>query len=114
MFGIPIAVTQICIVLASSVTNILLGELPDVDYYIATYGVVQQLTMIANYIMLGFMQGFQTVVVFSFGAKDRERFRISEKFALKGVLVISLAVEAIYILLSKNLTMIFNQHDKSV
>ena len=64
--------------------------------------------------ILGFMQGYQPVAAYSFGAKNEERFHESERFALKSTIFLTLLVEIIYILLSKPLIMLFNQNPSVV
>lgn len=59
--GIPTAVIQICLSVASSLTNIAAAPLPDADEIIAAYGVVQRLILIGCYMVMGFMQGYQPV-----------------------------------------------------
>lgn len=110
LIGIPTAVIQICLSVAASLTNIAASGLPQSDEIIAAYGVVQRLILIGCYVVMGFMQGYQPVASFSFGAKDEERFHQSVRFALKGSLLLTVLVEAVYILLSKPLIMLFNQN----
>ena len=71
MIGIPTAVIQICLSLASSLTNIVAAPLPQSDEIIAAYGVVQRLILIGCYVVMGFMQGYQPVASYAFGAKTR-------------------------------------------
>lgn len=71
---------------------------------------VQRLILIGCYVVMGFMQGYQPVASYAFGAKQGERFHDSVRFALKGALLLTLCVEAVYILLSKPLMLIFNQN----
>ena len=59
---------------------------------------------------MGFMQGYQPVASYAFGAKNEERFHQSVRFALKGSLLLTLIVEVVYILLSTPLIMVFNQN----
>lgn len=47
---------------------------------------------------------------FAFGAKDESRFHQSVRFALKGSLLLTVLVAAVYILLSKPLILLFNQN----
>ncbi|MGN1156904.1 MAG: MATE family efflux transporter [Agathobacter sp.] len=108
--GIPTAVIQICLSVAASLTNIAAAGLPQSDEIIAAYGVVQRLILIGCYVIMGFMQGYQPVASFAFGAKDEERFHQSVRFALKGTLLLTILVAAVYILLSKPLIMLFNQN----
>ncbi|MDY3250538.1 MAG: MATE family efflux transporter [Candidatus Choladocola sp.] len=110
IIGIPTAVIQICLSVAASLTNIAASSLPQSDEIIAAYGVVQRLILIGCYVVMGFMQGYQPVASYSFGAKNEDRFHQSVRFALKGSLVLTLLVAVTYILLSKPLIMLFNQN----
>ena len=67
--GIPTAVIQICLSVAASLTNIMAAPLPHSDEIIAAYGVVQRLVLIGCYVIMGFMQGYQPVASYAFGAK---------------------------------------------
>lgn len=108
--GIPTAVIQICLSVASSLTNIAATPLPNADEIIAAYGVVQRLILIGCYVVMGFMQGYQPVASYAFGAKAEDRFHQSVRFALKGSLFLTVLVAAVYILLSKPLILLFNQN----
>lgn len=110
VIGIPTAVIQICLSVAASLTNIAAAGLPQSDEIIAAYGVVQRLILIGCYVIMGFMQGYQPVASFAFGARDEERFHQSVRFALKGSLLLTVLVAAVYILLSEPLIMLFNQN----
>lgn len=110
LIGIPTAVIQICLSVASSLTNIASAPLPDADEIIAAYGVVQRLILIGYYIVMGFMQGYQPVASYAFGAKNENRFHQSVRFALKGSLLLTVIVEAVYIILSQPLIMLFNRN----
>lgn len=108
--GIPTAVIQICLSIAASLTNIAAAALPHSDDIIAAYGVVQRLVLIGCYVVMGFMQGYQPVASYAFGAKDDKRFHQSVRFALKGSLLLTLLVAALYIIFSKPLIFIFNRN----
>lgn len=110
LIGIPTAVIQICLALAASLTNMAAKPMADSDQIIAAYGVVQRLILIGSYIIMGFMQGYQPVASYSFGAKNEKRFHESVRFALKGSLLLTVIVAAAYILLSKPLISLFNQN----
>lgn len=110
VIGIPTAVIQICLSVAAFLTNIAAAGLPQSDEIIAAYGVVQRLILIGCYVIMGFMQGYQPVASFAFGARDEERFHQSVRFALKGSLLLTVLVAAVYILLSEPLIMLFNQN----
>lgn len=108
LIGISTAVIQICLSVAASLTNIAAASLPESDEIIAAYGVVQRLILIGCYVIMGFMQGYQPVAAYAFGAKEGERFLGSVRFALKGALLLTLLVEAVYIVLAKPLILLFN------
>lgn len=110
VIGIPTAVIQICLSVAASLTNIAAAGLPQSDEIIAAYGVVQRLILIGCYVIMGFMQGYQPVASFAFGAGDEDRFHQSVRFALKGSLLLTVLVAAVYILLSRPLILLFNQN----
>lgn len=110
LIGIPTAVIQICLAVATSLTNIAAKPMPDADLIIAAYGVVQRLILIGCYVVMGFMQGYQPVAAYAFGAKNEERFHTSVRFALKVSLLLTILVEAVYILLSRPLILLFNSN----
>ena len=110
LIGIPTAVIQICLSVASSLTNIVAAPLPNSDEIIAAYGVVQRLILIGCYTVMGFMQGYQPVASYAFGAKNEDRFHESVRFALKGSMLLTIMVVAVYILLSRPLIMLFNRN----
>ena len=110
VIGIPTAVIQICLSVAASLTNISAATLPHSDEIIAAYGVVQRLVLIGCYVIMGFMQGYQPVASYAFGAKNEDRFHQSVRFALKGALLLTIVVEAAYILLAKPLILLFNSN----
>lgn len=108
--GIPSAVIQICLAVATSLTNIAAKGLPDSDLIIAAYGVVQRLVLIGCYIVMGLMQGYQPVAAYAFGAKNERRLHEAVRFALKASLVLTVAVAAAYIVLAKPLILLFNRN----
>jgi len=110
LIGVPSAVIQICIAVATSLTNVMAAMLPESDLIIAACGVVQRLILIGCYVIMGFMQGYQPVAAYSFGAKNEERFHESARYAIRATLVLSLLVAAIYITLSRPLIMLFNRN----
>lgn len=108
--GIPTAIIQICLAVASSLTNIAAASLQDSDEIIAAFGVVQRLVLIGSYTIMGFMQGYQPVAAYAFGAREHSRFQQSVRFALKGTLILSVVVAALYITLAQPLIRLFNQN----
>lgn len=110
LIGIPTAVIQICLAVATSLTNVAAATLPDSDLIIAAYGVVQRLVLIGCYVIMGFMQGYQPIASYAFGAKNEPRFHDSARFSLKSTLLLSVIVAGVYVLLSQPLIMLFNRN----
>lgn len=110
VIGVPTAIIQICLSVATSLTNIAASSLPQADEIIAAYGVVQRLVLIGCYVVMGFMQGYQPVAAYAFGAKNEERFHESVRFALKGSLFLTFLVEIVYVLTAKQLILLFNSN----
>lgn len=110
LIGIPTAVIQICLAVATSLTNVVAATLPDSDLIIAAYGVVQRLVLVGCYVIMGFMQGYQPVASYAFGAKNEERFHDGARFSLKASLLLSLGVAVVYILLARHLILLFNRN----
>lgn len=110
LIGIPTAVIQICLSVASSLTNISAAGLPQSDEIIAAFGVVQRLVLIGSYVIMGFMQGYQPVAAFAFGAGKENRFHQAVRFALKGSLILTLLVTISYIHFAKPLILLFNSN----
>ncbi len=110
LIGIPTAVIQICLAVATSLTNVAAASLPDSDLIIAAYGVVQRLILIGCYLIMGFMQGYQPVASYAFGARSEDRFHDAARFSIKATLLLTVIVELIYILLSSPLILLFNRN----
>ena len=110
LIGVPTAVIQICLAVATSLTNVAAAALPDSDRIIAAYGVVQRLILIGCYVIMGFMQGYQPVASYAFGAKNEERFHDAARFSIKATLLLTVVVEGVYLLLSSPLILLFNRN----
>jgi putative MATE family efflux protein len=108
--GIPSAVFQIFLAVAASLNNIAASIFPDRDLIIAALGVVQRLVLIGCYVIMGFMQGYQPVAAYAFGANNGKRFRDSVRFAFAGTFVLSLLATVIYVIMSKELILLFNRN----
>lgn len=110
LIGVPSAVIQICLAVSGTLTNMAAAALPDGDLIIAVYGIIQRLILIGCYTVIGFMQGYQAVASYSFGAKNKERFKESVRFTLKTSLCLSLAFAVLYMILSRPLIALFNNN----
>ena len=110
LIGIPTAVIQICLAVATSLTNMAAKPMADADLIIAAYGVVQRLVLIGCYVIMGFMQGYQPVASYAFGAKNEDRFHACVQFALKASLLLTIIVAALYIVSARPLIQLFNSN----
>ena len=110
LIGIPTAVIQICLAVATSLTNMAAKPMADADLIIAAYGVVQRLVLIGCYVIMGFMQGYQPVASYAFGAKNEDRFHACVQFALKASLLLTVIVAALYIVSARPLIQLFNSN----
>ena len=108
--GIPSAIIQICLALATSLTNMAASALSQSDLIIAAYGVVQRLILIGCYVIMGFMQGYQPVASYAFGARNEPRFQACARFSLRATLLLSALVALVYIALARPLILLFNQN----
>ena len=70
---------------------------------------MQRLVLIGCYVIMGFMQVYQPVAAYSFGARNEERFHSCCRFAIKGVLLLTVLVAALYIVFAKPLILLFNR-----
>ena len=107
--GVPTAVIQICLAVATSLTNVAAKPLEHSGDIIAAYGVVQRLVLIGCYIVMGLMQGYQPVAAYAFGAGDESRFHECARFAIRAAVLLTLAIEGIYILLAQPLIQLFSR-----
>lgn len=112
--GVPSAITQICLATATSLTNVAASSLKNSDLIIAAYGVVQRLILIGSYIIMGFMEGYQPVAAYNFGAKNKKNFYDAVHFAVKGSIFLSIFIEIIYIVFSQFFIKIFNQNPEII
>ena len=101
LIGIPTAVIQICLAVATSLTNMAAKPMADADLIIAAYGC---------YVIMGFMQGYQPVASYAFGAKNEDRFHACVQFALKASLLLTVIVAALYIVSARPLIQLFNSN----
>lgn len=109
--GLPTAIMQITMAIGTALTNISISKLNNSHYILASYGVVQRLIVIGLFIILGFMQGYQPVIAYAKGAKNKERFKESYKFTKIMTIFISIGISIFFILFAKPLISLFNKNE---
>ncbi|OON96791.1 MAG: hypothetical protein ATN36_04785 [Epulopiscium sp. Nele67-Bin005] len=99
--GLPIGVTQMLSVIAVSFTNIAAiqfatSELEGANFQSA-YGLVLKINMMFMYSVMGYLQGYQPIASYTYGAKNKERFfeafNCALKFAVGFTLVMTVTIQ---------------------
>lgn len=107
--GTPVFISQILISVAVAATNLMIAKLPMGDNILAAYGVVLKVIVIGQYILFGYMQGYQPIASYAYGAKNKQRFYQAFFSTLKICIGISVVITLIYIFSGKALIRLFNQ-----
>lgn len=109
--GAPVGVTQLLSAAAVSVTNVVAVKIAPTeiigDNMIASYGVVLKILSMVQFAMIGYIQGFQPIASYSYGAKNKERFFTAFTSARNCIFVYSLSMTILLQLFSKQLVSIF-------
>ncbi len=90
LIGIPTFFRQMLVSISLGLLNNAATEYGGTDLLNAT-SIAVKVTMIPNYIIFGFGQGFQPVAGYNVGAKNKERVRESLRYTLKVSVVIMIA-----------------------
>ena len=89
--GAPTGASQILNTISVIVTNLVIGTIAvntvQSDNLIAAYGVVLKIILMIQFTLMGFLQGYQPIASYCFGAKNKERFYGAVKFVFKLVLI---------------------------
>lgn len=105
--GSPSGASQILVSVSVAVTNIIAAGYG--DFVVAAFGIVLKVISLGQLVIFGYVQGFQPIASYSFGAKNKERFSQAFKAALKFVLVTCVSFTVIYILFRNPILMVFSQ-----
>ncbi|MFI3226770.1 MAG: MATE family efflux transporter [Clostridia bacterium] len=116
--GAPIGTTQLLSAIAVSVTNVLSVKFaPDSitgDNFIAAYGVVLKILSIIQFTTIGFLQGYQPIASYSYGAKNKQRFFASYRFTKRLMLAYSIFATIVVQIFSTNIIMAFSSNPKII
>nr|UWI51273.1 MATE family efflux transporter [Clostridioides difficile] len=105
--GSPSGASQILVSVSVAVTNIIAARYG--DFVVAAFGIVLKVISLGQFIVFGYVQGFQPIASYSFGAKNRERFSEAFKVALKFVLITCASLTVIYIIFRNPILRVFSQ-----
>ncbi len=91
--GLPIGVSQFLSTIAVSVTNIVAVAVADTETAAenmqSAYGIVLKIAMMALYVIMGYLQGYQPIASVAYGAKNKERFYESFRYISKALFIIA-------------------------
>lgn len=105
--GSPSGASQILVSVSVAVTNIIAARYG--DFVVAAFGIVLKVISLGQFIVFGYVQGFQPIASYSFGAKNKERFSEAFKVALKFVLITCASLTVIYIVFRNPILRVFSQ-----
>ncbi len=109
--GLPIGLFQMLNTMTVSFTNIVVLQVATtpaigIDMQSA-YGVVLKVVMIFQYILLGYLQGYQPVASYSYGSLDKKRFYQSFYFLVKIILIYTSITTVVIMFISPILISMF-------
>lgn len=105
--GSPSGASQILVSVSVAVTNIIAARYG--DFVVAAFGIVLKVISLGQFVIFGYVQGFQPIASYSFGAKNMERFNQAFKVALKFVLITCFSLTVIYIVFRNPILKVFSQ-----
>ncbi|MEG1811784.1 MAG: MATE family efflux transporter [Clostridia bacterium] len=109
--GSPSGASQVLVSLSVAVTNVVAAGYG--DFVVAALGVVLKVISFGQFIIFGYVQGFQPIASYSFGAKNHARLAQAFQDALKFVVLTCGLMTIVYIALRYPILRVFSQ-DPSV
>lgn len=110
--GAPVGVTQALSTIAVLTTNrvaLNTASTPvQADNLIAAYGVVLKVLSMTQMTLMGYLQGYQPLASYSYGAKNKERFYLSYKYALKFVMIYTIVITVFVQIFAPDIIMMFS------
>lgn len=105
--GAPSGASQILVSVSVAITNIIAANYG--DFVVAALGIVLKVISFGQLIIFGYVQGFQPIASYSFGAKNTERFSSAFKAALKVVVLTCAALTVVYLVFRNPILRLFTQ-----
>lgn len=106
--GSPSGASQILVSISVAVTNIIAAKYG--DHVVAAFGIVLKVISLGQLIIFGYVQGFQPIASYSFGAKNKDRFTQALQVAMKFVLLTCVSMTVFYIVFRKPMLQLFSQN----
>lgn len=105
--GSPSGASQILVSVSVAVTNVIAARYG--DFVVAAFGIVLKVISLGQFVVFGYVQGFQPIASYSFGAKNKERFSQVFQAALRFVLITCASLTVIYIVFRNPILKAFTQ-----
>lgn len=105
--GSPSGASQILVSVSVAVTNIIAAKYG--DFVVAAFGIVLKVISLGQFVIFGYVQGFQPIASYSFGAKNKERFSQAFQVAMRFVLITCASLTVIYIVFRNPILKVFSQ-----
>lgn len=116
--GVPIGVVQVLSTVAITVVNnicimVAIDELTGVNMQSAS-GIVLKIILIFQYIVMGFLQGFQPIASYSYGSRDKHRFFTAFRYSVNFIIGYSMIVSTISIFFAPQIISIMSPSSPQV
>lgn len=105
--GAPSGASQVLASAAVAVTNIIAAHYG--DPVVAAVGIVLKVITFGQFILFGYVQGFQPIASYNYGARNMERFKSAFRNAMKVVVTVCLVLTGLYIVFRVPLLRIFTE-----
>lgn len=108
--GSPSGASQVLVSVSVAITNIIAARYG--DFVVAAFGIVLKVISFGQLIIFGYVQGFQPIASYSFGAKNMKRFSQAFKDAFKFVVFTCLLLTLIYIVFRNPILKVFTSDEQ--
>lgn len=105
--GSPSGASQVLVSASVAVTNIIAAAYG--DFVVAAFGIVLKVISLGQFVIFGYVQGFQPIASYSFGAQNKERFSQAFKAAFKFVLVTCFSLTVFYLVFRNPILRVFTK-----
>lgn len=105
--GSPSGASQILVSVSVAVTNIIAAKYG--DFVVAAFGIVLKVISLGQFIIFGYVQGFQPIASYSFGSKNKKRFSAAFGVAFKFVFITCFCLTVMYITFRNPILKVFSK-----
>lgn len=103
--GASSGTSQVLVSVSIALTNIVAGRFGDV--VIAALGIVLKVISFGQFVIFGYVQGFQPIASYAHGANNKQRFHDAFKSALRFVIITCVVLSILYIISGRWILSIF-------